>query len=69
MLIEGQGLEAWYRAIETDLERDRATIVTLNTALTNMNTALATATAALANAGGPAPLAGEQPLKRESIYK
>ena len=50
LLREGQGLEAMYRAIETDLERDRATIVTLNTALTNTNTALATATAALANA-------------------
>jgi len=32
LLTEGQGLEARYRAIETDLERDRATIVTLNTA-------------------------------------
>jgi len=47
LLTEGQGLEARYRAIRTDLERDRATIVTLNTALTNTNTALATATAAL----------------------
>ena len=60
LLTEGQGLEARYRAIETDLERDRATIVTLNTALTNTNTALATATAALANAGGPAPPAGDR---------
>jgi len=59
LLTVGQGLEARYTAIETDLERDRATIVTLNTALTNTNTALATATAALANAGGPAPRAGE----------
>jgi len=69
LLTEGQGLEARYRAIETDLERDRATIVTLNTALTNTNTALATATAALANPGGPAPPAGERPPKRESIPK
>jgi len=38
LLTEGQGLEARYRAIETDLERDRATIVTLNTVLTNTNT-------------------------------
>ena len=68
-LTEGHGLEARYRAIETDLERDRATIVTLNTELTNTNTALATATAALANAGGPAPPAGERPPKRESIPK
>jgi len=56
---EGQGLEARYRAIETDLERDRATIVTLNTMLTNTNTALATATAALAKAERPAPPGGE----------
>jgi len=69
LLTEGQGLEARYRAIETDLERDRATIVTLNTRLTNTNTALATASAALANAGGPAPPAGERPPKRESIPK
>jgi len=69
LLTEGQGLEARYRAIETDLERDRATIVTLNTALTNTNTVLATATAALANAGGPAPPPGERPPKRESIPK
>jgi len=69
LLTEGQGQEASYRAIETDLERDRATIVTLNTALTNTKTARATATTALANAGGPAPRAGEQPLKRESIPK
>jgi len=67
LLTEGQGLEARYRAIETDLERDRATIVTLNTVLTNTNTALATATAALANAGGLAPPAGERPPKQESI--
>ena len=67
MLAEGQGPEARYRAIEIDLECDRATIVTLNTALTNTNTALATAIAALENAGGPAPPAGEQPPKRESI--
>jgi len=64
LLTEGQGLEARYRAIETDLERDRATIVTLNTGLTNTNTVLATATAALANAGRPAPLAGEHPLNQ-----
>jgi len=63
LLTEGHGLEARYRAIETDLERDRATIVTLNTELTNTNTALATATTALANAGGPAPPAGERPPK------
>jgi len=69
LLTEGQGLEARYRAIETDLERDRATIVTLNTALTNTNTALATATAALANARGPAPPAGDRPRERESIPK
>ena len=69
LLTVGQGLEARYRAIETDLERDKATIVTLNTALTNTNTALATATAALANPGGPAPPAGERPRKRESIPK
>jgi len=69
LLTEGQGLEARYRAIETDLERDRATIVTLNTALTNTNTALATATAALANAGGPARPVGKRPPKRESIPK
>jgi len=69
LLTEGQGLEERYRAIETDLERDRATIITLNTALTNTNTALATATTALANAGGPAPPAGERPPKRESIPK
>jgi len=69
LLTEGQGLEARYRAIETDPERDRATIVTLNTALTNTNTALATATAALANAGGPAPPVGVRPPKRESIPK
>ena len=55
--------------IETDLERDRATIVTLNTALTNTNTALATATHALANARGPPPPAGERPPRRESIPK
>jgi len=65
LLSEGQGLEARYGAIETDLERNRATIVTLNSALTNTNTALPTATAALANAGGPAPPAGERPPKRE----
>ena len=69
LLTEGQGLEARYRAIETDLERDRATIVTLNTRVTNTNTALATTTATLANGGGPAPPAGEQPPKRESIPK
>jgi len=69
LLPKGQGLEARYRAIKTDLERDRATIVTLNTALTNTNTALATATAALANAGGTAPPAGERPPKRQSIPK
>jgi len=69
LLTEGHGLEARYRAIETDLDRDRATIVTLDTALTNTNTALATATAALANAGGPAPPAEERPAKRESIPK
>jgi len=67
LLTEGQGLEARYRAIETDQERNRATIVTLNTALSNTNTALATATAALANAVGPAPPAGERPPKGESI--
>jgi len=61
VLTEGQGLEARHRAIETDLERDRATIVTLNTPLTNTNTALANATAALVNAGRPARPAGEQP--------
>jgi len=69
LLTKGQELEARYRAIETDLERDRATIVTLTTALTNTNAALATATAALANAGGPAPPAGERPPNRESIPK
>jgi len=69
LLAEGQGPEARYRAIEIDLECDRATIVTFNTALTNTNTALATATAALENAGGPAPPAGERPPKRESIPK
>ena len=69
LLTEGHGLEARYRVIETVLERDRATIVTLNTALTNTNTALATETTALANAGGPAMLAGEQPPNRESIPK
>jgi len=67
LLTEEQGLEARYTPIETDLDRDRATIVTLNTALTNTNTALVTPTAALANTGGPAPPAGEQPPKRESI--
>ena len=51
LLTKGQGQEASYRAIETDLGRDRATIVTLNTALTNTNTALATATTGLANTG------------------
>jgi len=60
LLTEGQGQEGRYTAIETDLERDRATIVTLNTALTNTNTALATATATLANPGGPALPAGER---------
>jgi len=69
LLTEGQGLEARYGAIETDLECDRATIVTLKTALTNTNTALATATAGLGNAGGPAPPAGEPPPKRESMPK
>jgi len=69
LLTEEPGLEARYRAIETDLERDRATIVTLNTALTNTTTALATATAALGNAGGPAPPAGKRPPKRDSIPK
>jgi len=69
LITEGQGLEARYRAIETDLERDRATIVTLNTPLTNTKTALASATAALANGAGPAPPAGERPPKRESIPK
>jgi len=69
LLTKGQGLEARYRAIKTDLESDKATIVTLNTTLTNTNTALATATAALANIGGPAPPAGERPPKRESIPK
>jgi len=67
--MEGQGLEARYRAMKSDLRRDSATIVTLNTALTNTNTALATATAALANTGGAAPPAGERPPKRESIPK
>jgi len=69
LLADGQGPEARYRAIEIDLECDRATIVTLNTAMTNTNPALTTATAALENAGGPAPPAGERPLKRESIPK
>jgi len=69
LLTEGEGLEGRYRAVETDLERDRATIVTLNTALTNTNTALTTATTTLANAGGPALLAGERPPKRELIPK
>jgi len=67
--MEGQAREARYRAIETDLEPDRDTIVTLNTELTNTNTALAAATAALANAGGPALPAGGRPPKRESIPK
>jgi len=68
-LTEGQGLEARFRAIETDLERDRATIVTHNTALTKANTVLATATTARANAGGPALPPGKRPPKRESIPK
>jgi len=69
LLTEGQGLEARYRGIEIDLERDRATIVTVNTALTNTNTALVTATAALANTGGPALPGAERPPIRESIPK
>ena len=61
-------MEVRYKAIETDVEcGDRATIVTLNTVLTNTNTALTTATAALANAERLAPLAGERLPKRESI--
>ena len=63
-LPEGEAHEAWYRAMETDLgEGDRATIVTLNTVLTNTNTALTTATTALANAGVTAPPAGKRPRK------
>jgi len=53
--------------MESDLERDRATIVALNTALTNTNTALTTATTALANAWGPVPPSGERPPKQQSI--
>jgi len=69
LLTKGQGLEARYRAIKTDLEHDRAIIVTLTTTLTNTNTALANATAAFANTGGHAPPAGDRPPKRESIPK
>jgi len=62
LLTEGHGLEARFRTLETDLERERATIVTLNTALTHAN--------ARAEAVGPAVApAGDRGPKRESIPK